>query len=96
MIRRFVLFLLVSLPFIGPLGAQERREAGEIRPLAELLAVVERRYQGRVIEADLERDDGQWLYEFKILPPNGRMFVVEIDASTGALLRSRGQVQERR
>ena len=71
-------------------------EAGEIRPLAELLAVVERRYQGRVIEADLERDDGQWLYEFKILPPNGRMFVVEIDASTGALLRSRGQVQERR
>ena len=105
MIRRFVLFLLVSLPLIGPLGAQERRdherarialEAGEIRPLAELLAVVERRYQGRVIEADLERDDGQWLYEFKILPPNGRMFVVEIDASTGALLRSRGQVQERR
>lgn len=88
-----------------PVAAQDRRdheraraalEAGEIRPLAELLAVVERRYQGRVIEADLERDDGQWLYEFKILPPNGRMFVVEIDAATGVLLRSRGPVQERR
>jgi uncharacterized membrane protein YkoI len=85
-------------------AAQDRRdheraraalEAGEIRPLAELLAEVERRYRGRVIEADLDRDDGQWLYEFKILPPNGRMFVVEVDAATGALLRSRGQVQTR-
>lgn len=105
MIRRFALLSLVSVFFAGGAAAQERRdheraraalEAGEIRPLAELLAVVERRYQGRVIEADLERDDGQWLYEFKILPPNGRMFVVEIDAATGALLRSRGPVLERR
>lgn len=103
--RLSLLFFLACLALAMPLGAQERRdherarvalEAGEIRPLAELLAVVERRYQGRVIEADLERDDGQWLYEFKILPPNGRMFVVEIDALTGVLLRSRGPVQERR
>ena len=104
MLRRFSLFVLAS--GLLPTGArsQDRRdheraraalEAGEIRPLAELLAVVERRYLGRVIEADLERDDGQWLYEFKILPPNGRMFVVEIDAATGAQLRSRGPVQER-
>lgn len=93
--------MLLSRPSHG----QERRdheraraalEAGEIRPLAELLVLVERRYMGRVIEADLLRDDGQWLYEFKILPPNGRMFVVEIDAATSALLRSRGPVQERR
>lgn len=105
MFRPILLFFLTIISFSTPLHAQDRRdheraraalEAGEIRPLAELLGVVERRYQGRVIEADLERDDGQWLYEFKILPPNGRMFVVEIDAATGALLRSRGQVQERR
>ena len=103
--RLTTLFFLAGLLFALPSGGQDRRdheraraalEAGEIRPLAELLAVVERRYQGRVIEADLERDDGQWLYEFKILPLNGRMFVVEIDAATGALLRSRGPVQERR
>jgi hypothetical protein len=56
---------------------------------------VERRYRGRVIEADLERDDNQWLYEFKILPSNGRVFRVELDAATGAFLRSHGPVQER-
>lgn len=96
--------LVLALVATSPAGAQERRdheraraalEAGQIRPLSELLAVVERRYSGRVIEADLERDDGQWLYEFKILPQNGRVFTVELDAATGNLLRSRGPVQER-
>lgn len=103
--RLITLFFLACMLLSTPVQAQDRRdherarvalEAGEIRPLAELLAVVERRYMGRVIEADLLRDDGQWLYEFKILPTNGRMFVVEIDAATGALLRSRGELQERR
>ncbi len=103
--RNLLLLCTTGLFSPPPARAQERRdheraraalEAGEIRPLAEILAEVERRYRGRVIEADLERDDGQWLYELKILPPNGRMFVVEIDAATGALLRSRGQVQELR
>lgn len=70
-------------------------EAGQIRPLAEVLAEAERRFRGRVIEAELERDDDNWLYELKILPPNGRMFVVELDAATGAVLRTRGPVQAR-
>lgn len=103
--RSISLVLLATLALLGPpAAAQDRRdheraraalEAGQIRPLSELLAEVERRYRGRVIEAELERDDGQWLYEFKILPPNGRVFSVELDATTGALLRSRGPVQER-
>jgi len=102
--RQFVLALALLLALAPYALAQDRRdherarvalEAGEIRPLAELLGDIERRFRGRVIEADLDRDDGQWLYEFKILPPNGRMFVIEVDAATGALLRSRGQVQTR-
>lgn len=75
--------------------ARAALEAGQIRPLSDLLSEVERRFRGRVIEADLERDDTQWLYELKILPPNGRIFIVELDAATGALVRSRGTVQER-
>ena len=96
--------LLALLLLALPAAAQDRRdheraraalEAGQIRPLTEILAEVERRYRGRVIEADLERDDDQWLYELKILPPNGRVFIVELDAATGKFLRSRGPVQER-
>lgn len=108
MILRLLMLLLplASLAMVAPAqaAAQERRdheraraalEAGQIRPLSDLLAEVERRFRGRVIEADLERDDAQWLYELKILPPNGRIFIVELDAATGALVRSRGPVQER-
>lgn len=102
--RRLLPLLAVSTLLAAPAAAQDRRdheraraalEAGQIRPLSELLTEVERRYRGRVIEAELELDDGQWLYEIKILPPNGRLFTVELDAATGALIRSRGPVQER-
>lgn len=102
--------LILALPLLAaaltafPAEGRERRdheraraalEAGEIRPLSDLLAEVERRFRGRVIEAELEQDDGQWLYDIKILPPNGRVFDVELDAATGALIRWRGPLQER-
>jgi hypothetical protein len=106
--RRPILLLPATVPAalaFGPAGAsegdgQERARAalgaGQIRPLAEILAEVERRYLGRVIETDLEREHGRWIYEFTLLPPTGRVFELEIDAATGALLRSKGPVQERR
>ncbi|WP_372623303.1 PepSY domain-containing protein [Falsiroseomonas sp.] len=95
---------MLLLPAL-PVRADDRRDheraraalaAGEIRPLAELLAEVERRYVGRVIETELERDDGRWIYEITLLPPSGRVFELKLDAATGALLRARGPVQERR
>lgn len=102
--RRALILAGLGLP-AAPALAQGRRdheraraalEAGEIRPLAEVLTDIERRYMGRVIEAELERDDGQWLYELKLLPPNGRVFSLEVDARTGEVLSSRGHVQHRR
>lgn len=76
--------------------ARAALRAGQIRPLAEILAMVERRYIGRVIETDLDLDDGRWVYEFKLLPPSNRVYELEVDAATGALLGSKGPVQERR
>ncbi len=98
--------LLLSLVMLAaaPAQADDRRDheraraalaAGEIRPLADLLAEVERRYIGRVIETELERENGRWVYEFKVLPPSGRVFELKLDAATGTLLRARGPVQER-
>ncbi len=102
--RRHILALLplLALP-VHPAAADDDHEraraaleAGQIRPLSEILAEVERRYLGRVIETELDREDGQWVYEFKLLPPTGRVFKLELDAATGAVLRSKGPVQERR
>jgi uncharacterized membrane protein YkoI len=105
--RALLLIPMLMLPLLGApdAWADGRRDheraraalaAGEIRPLAELLAAVERRYVGRVIETELEREDGRWVYEFKLLPPSGRVVELRLDAATGALLRSRGPVEERR
>jgi uncharacterized membrane protein YkoI len=102
--RRLLPILAASALLAVPAMAQDRRdheraraalEAGQIRPLSELLTEVERRFRGRVIEAELDRDDGQWYYKIKILPPNGQIFSIELDAATGELLRSHGPVQQR-
>ena len=79
-----------------PRSPRAALQAGEIRPLAGLLAGIESRYDGRVIETELEREHGRWIYEFKLLPPAGHLFVLTIDAATGEVLRSRGPVRERR
>lgn len=104
--RRTLLVLAIPLLLAtAPSRASDRRDheraraalaAGEIRPLSELLSAVEQRYVGRVVETELEREGGIWIYEIKLLPPSGRVFELKLDAATGALLRSRGSVQERR
>lgn len=76
--------------------AQAAVAAGQIRPLAEIMAVIERRYVGRVIDTDLDHDDGRWIYEFKLLPQTGRVFELRVDAANGNVLRTKGPVQERR
>ena len=75
--------------------ARRALESGEIRPLSELLAAIEARYDGRVIETELERDDGRWIYEFKLLPPSGRLFELDVDAATGEVIKTKGPVRLR-
>lgn len=70
--------------------------SGEVRPLSELLANVESMYEGEVIEVELEEDDdGAWfgaqgqpvfLYEIKLLTPQGNLVKLEFDAKTLELL----------
>ena len=95
--------MTVILPVVSP-SASDRRDheraraalaAGEIRPLSELLSAVERRYVGRVVETELEREGARWIYEIKLLPPSGRVYELKLDAATGTLVRSHGTVQER-
>jgi uncharacterized membrane protein YkoI len=70
-------------------------QRGEIQPLAGILANIQDRYEGRVIETELESHHGHWIYEFKLLPPTGRMFTVRVDAATGRMLETHGPAQER-
>ena len=59
---------------------------GEVRPLTDILDEVHDTVAGEVIEVELEREDGRYVYELKILTPSGRLVEVQVDAATGAVL----------
>lgn len=67
--------------------ARRASERGEILPLTEIYERVLRRFPGRVLEAELEREDGRWIYELKVLDASGRLYEVDTDASTGKILK---------
>lgn len=62
-------------------------ERGEILPLEEILKRNELQIVGRIIEIELEKKNGGYLYEIKILRPDGRYRELKIDARTGAIVR---------
>lgn len=66
--------------------ARRALEAGEILPLSDILTVAEAARPGRIIELELDRDDGRWIYELELVSPEGRLYEMEIDAATGAIL----------
>lgn len=62
-------------------------QAGEVLPLPTLLQKLQRTHPGQVLELELERDDGRWIYEVKLLQANGRLLKLELDASTAEVLK---------
>jgi len=71
---------------IGHEAARRLRQAGLIVPLGDILADVTARHPGRVIETELERDDGRYVYEIELLGDDGRVYEFEFDAASGERL----------
>jgi uncharacterized membrane protein YkoI len=69
--------------------ARAALRAGEVLPLATLLERLRRSHPGEVLGVELERDDGRWRYEIKLLQPDGQLRRLELDARSGELLRER-------
>jgi uncharacterized membrane protein YkoI len=70
--------------------AREARLRGEIQPIAGILHQVGEQVPGEVIGIELEREKHAsqriWIYELKILTPDGRRLEVEVDARDGRIL----------
>lgn len=58
-------------------------QAGEVLPLPKLLAQLRRTHPGKVLELELTRADGRWIYEVKLLQANGQLQKLELDAGSG-------------
>jgi uncharacterized membrane protein YkoI len=88
---------LVLLAFCSSLPARDLnqdealalRQQGVILPLEQLLHRAMARYPGsRLLEAELEKKDGQYAYEVELVT-TGVVREIELDASTGELLKDK-------
>lgn len=67
--------------------ARRALEEGRILPLAEVLAAVKAKIPGKVLEVELEVEDGVLVYDLKLLTPGGGLKELEVDAATGKILQ---------
>ncbi|MPM71253.1 hypothetical protein SDC9_118216 [bioreactor metagenome] len=69
--------------------ARRALQEGKVLPLRTVLEQVEREYKGQVLEVELERDGGSFIYEIKLLLPDGRLMKLEVDGATGKVVRTK-------
>lgn len=66
--------------------ARQAVEAGDVLPLRTILDRVEREYPGQVMEVELDREQGKWVYEVKLLRKGGSLMKLKILARDGTIL----------
>ena len=66
--------------------ARQLVSEGVILPLNSILNTAEIAPGWRLLEVELERDDGQWIYELEVLKEDGEVVELQYDAETGAYL----------
>jgi uncharacterized membrane protein YkoI len=85
------LLLLLTLAAPAPADSDHERARqlaglGDILPLAKILQRAGGYWQGRIIEVELERKQGRYLYELEVLTPQGRVVKYHLDATTAELV----------
>jgi uncharacterized membrane protein YkoI len=95
MMKKRNIIMLISAGIIGWLSltqadthdeARTLRDQGDILPLETLLDKVRTDYPGKVIEVELEREYGNYLYEIEVLDNNGKLWELKYDAHNGELI----------
>jgi uncharacterized membrane protein YkoI len=67
--------------------ARRLNREGAILALDDILEQVRERYPAaRLLEAELERDDGRYVYEMEILTREGQVRELEVDAADATIL----------
>ena len=67
--------------------AKRALEQGRALPLADIISKISPQVPGKVIEVELDDEDGTLVYDLKVLSPQGRLQEIEVDAATGRILK---------
>ncbi|MGC2857624.1 PepSY domain-containing protein [Novispirillum sp. DQ9] len=94
-----VLALLAGPAAAGPDRDDHERaraalQAGEVKPLREVMEVATDQFAGEMVEAELDRKGPFWIYHITLLAPDGSILKLSYDAATTALVRARGHEVE--
>jgi uncharacterized membrane protein YkoI len=66
--------------------ARDALQHGEALSLSEVLARVEPQLGGEIVGVSFQRDHQRWIYEFKLVMPDGGMGQVLVDAKSGDII----------
>ena len=86
--------MLISGNAVGESDQHESRrlmEEGEILPLQQILDLLGREQTGRVLEVELEREHGRYIYKIELLGEDGRVLEHEIDAASGEIINRKSE-----
>lgn len=63
----------------------------EVVPIERVFQQVQKEFDGIILELELEDEESQWIYEVKLLTPQGNVLKIEYDAKTMALIDVKGR-----
>lgn len=69
--------------------ARRALEEGNVRPLVEILQELNGRLEGDIVGIEFEAEGERYIYEFKLVTPDGRLISTYVDARTGEILADR-------
>lgn len=90
-----LLAIAIALPTTTAFASSDHDQAraalvaGEIQPLPRILERVATQHPGDVLEVELDREQGRWIYEFKILQSDGRILKLDVDAKDATVIKQR-------
>ena len=70
---------------------RQLRDSGKIMPMEDILARSRAAQPGQVVEVELDREDGRYVYEVKIIDDTDKVHKLEIDAASVDILNRKAK-----
>jgi uncharacterized membrane protein YkoI len=86
LVTAIIIVMAVALP---PVRADEERRSVTLSStisLDQAVKMAEQRFKARVVRAEAQHDGSNTIYVLRMLNESGRVWVVRVDASNGAVL----------
>ena len=71
--------------------ARELYEHGQIKSLETVLAKLKLEVPGDIVAVELIQSNGQWVYRFQVVAPDGHRSVVEVEAGLAGASSGEGE-----